>query len=120
MKPLIDDTHFGEITINGQFYAHDVIIRLNGKIEKRKKKLSKEIYGTSHLISIAEAKHIFEEGAKELIIGTGQTGYVKLSEEAADFFRQNKCEVRLFPTPKAVKEWNSDLGAAVGFFHITC
>jgi hypothetical protein len=52
--------------------AHDVIIRLNGQPEKRKKKLSKAIYpqdtlkgcGTSHIISLAEAEHVFEKGAE--------------------------------------------------------
>ena len=40
MKPRIDDTKFGSITIEGTVAEHDVIIRLNGQVEKRKKKLS--------------------------------------------------------------------------------
>ena len=48
----IDNTVFGSITIDGQTYSHDVIIRLSGKVEKRKKKLSKKIFGTSHTISL--------------------------------------------------------------------
>jgi hypothetical protein len=46
----IDGTSFGSITITGEKYEHDVTIRLNGKVEKRKKKLSKELFGTSHII----------------------------------------------------------------------
>ena len=42
MKPIINGTAFGSITIAGQLYEHDVIIRLNGKVEKRRKKLSKK------------------------------------------------------------------------------
>jgi hypothetical protein len=30
-----------------------VLIRLGGKVAKRKKKLSKAVYGTSHTISLA-------------------------------------------------------------------
>ena len=41
MKPRIDDTKFGSITIESTVAEHDVIIRLNGQVEKRKKKLSK-------------------------------------------------------------------------------
>ena len=41
----IDRTEFGEITIDGKTYEHDVIIRLSGEIVKRKKKLSKRLYG---------------------------------------------------------------------------
>ena len=51
----IDETEFGAITINGKTYDHDVIIRLSGAVEKRRKRLSKEMYGTSHIVSKAEA-----------------------------------------------------------------
>ena len=50
----IDRTSFGDITIDGQTYDHDVLIRLDGSIEKRKKKLSKKQYGTSHVVSLAK------------------------------------------------------------------
>ena len=47
----IDNTAFGSITIGGETYSHDVIIRLSGKVEKRKKNLSsKNIFGTSHTV----------------------------------------------------------------------
>jgi hypothetical protein len=51
MKPHIDQTMFGSITVEGTPFGHDVIIRLNGQIKKRKKKLSKAVYGTSHVRS---------------------------------------------------------------------
>jgi hypothetical protein len=44
----IEGTTFGSITIDGKSYEHDVIIRLSGEVLKRKKKLSKKYYGTSH------------------------------------------------------------------------
>ena len=53
MKPHINDTSFGSITIAHEEHEHDVIIRLNGEVEKRKKKLSKALYGTSHIVSLA-------------------------------------------------------------------
>ncbi len=71
MKPHIDQTTFGSITIEGVVFSHDVMIRHNGQVKKRKKKLSKALYGTSHLLSLAEAEHIYENGAQRLIIGTG-------------------------------------------------
>lgn len=40
MKPAIDQTDFGSITIEGTLFGHDVIIRQNGEVKKRKKKLS--------------------------------------------------------------------------------
>ena len=120
MKPTINSTHFGSITIEGEKYENDVVIRLGGEIKKRKKKLSKAIYGTSHVISLDEAKHIFEERAERLIIGTGQTGMVKLSDEAADYFRKNKCQVQMLPTPEAIRIWNKSDGEIIALFHVTC
>jgi hypothetical protein len=52
----IERTTFGTITIDGKTYEHDVIIRLSGEVVKRKKKLSKKYYATSHVLSKDEAK----------------------------------------------------------------
>jgi hypothetical protein len=120
MKPTIDRTVFGSITIAHEEYEHDVIIRLNGEVKKRKKKLSKALYGTSHIVSLAEAQYVYETGAKYLIIGTGQGGNVTLSDEATNYFRQVECEVQLLPTPQAIRAWNETEGAVIGLFHVTC
>jgi hypothetical protein len=85
MQPRIDRTRFGSVTIDGNAYEHDVLIRLGGELEKRKKKLSKAVYGTSHIISLAEARHVYQKGAELLLIGAGQSGTVTLSEEAAAY-----------------------------------
>jgi hypothetical protein len=91
VKPRIDRTRFGSVTIDGKVFEHDVIIRLDGKVAKRKKRLSKAVYGTSHTISLAEARHIYQKGAARLIIGAGQSGMVALSDEAATYFKRNNC-----------------------------
>lgn len=120
MDPKIDNTHFGSITIEDQKYPHDVLIRMGGKITKRKKKLSKQVYGTSHMLSKAEAHHVFEEGLETLIIGTGQFDRVRLSEEAQAFFDESGVEIILAGTPKAMKMWNQAEGKVVGLFLVTC
>ena len=120
MKPKIDGSSFGSITIDGQKYSHDVLIRLDGRVEKRKKKLSKAVYGTSHKLSLAEAQHVYQEGSERLIFGTGQGGLASLSQEAADYFVEHACEVVLLPTPKAVRAWNDAQEAVIGLFHVTC
>jgi len=120
MKPEIGSTEFGSITIEDETYEHDVVIHLDGTIVKRKKKLSKEIYGTSHKISLAEAEFVFEKGAQHLIIGSGQEGMVELSDEASQYFEEKDCEVFLFPTPEAIEAWNKAEGKTIGLFHVTC
>lgn len=120
MEPRIDRTTFGSMTIEGEVFERDVIIRLDGEVKKRKKKLSKEVYGTSHTISLDEAKHVYQKGAKRLIIGAGQYGLVELSEQAAEYLEGKGCQVELLPMKKAIKAWNEAEGAVIGLFHVTC
>jgi hypothetical protein len=120
MKPKIEKTKFGSITIAGKEYEVDVLIRLDGVVVKRKKKLSKEVFGTSHIVSLAEAEFVYEAGAEKIIIGSGQEGMLKLSDEAAAFFDKKECKVKLMPTSDAVRLWNKAKNRCIGLFHITC
>jgi hypothetical protein len=94
---MFEGTTFGTITIDGKTYEHDVIIRLSGEVMKRKKKLSKKYYGTSHVLSKDEAKFVFETGCEQLILGSGQMGNVHLSPEAEAYFAKKGCKVLLQP-----------------------
>jgi hypothetical protein len=116
----IEATTFGTITIDGKTYEHDVIIRLSGEIAKRKKKLSKKYYGTSHVLSKDEAKFIFEDGCEQLILGSGQMGNVHLSPEAEAYFAKKGCAVLLQPTPEAIYTFNHSHARKIGLFHVTC
>jgi hypothetical protein len=120
MEPRIDRTMFGSVTVGGETYDRDIIIRLSGKVKKRKKKLSKAIYGTSHVISLDEAKHVYQKGAERLVVGAGQYGMVELSDEAAEYLRERGCEVDLLPMKEALRAWNEAEGAVIGLFHVTC
>ena len=116
----IDGSEFGSITINGKTYDHDVVIRLSGKVEKRQKKLSKEQYGTSHIISKAEAKSVFEDGCGLLIIGAGQEGNVRLSPEARAYFEKKRCRVIVEPTQAAIQSFNHTRDKKIALMHVTC
>lgn len=116
----IEHTAFGEITIDGKTYEHDVVIRLSGEVVKRKKKLSKRLYGTSHIVSKDEAKFVFEKGCRHLILGSGQEGNVRLSQEAEAYFAKKDCQVVIQPTPQAIRIFNKSHGKKIGLFHVTC
>ena len=122
MKPRIDRTAFGSITIEGTVFEHDVIIRPDGRVKKRKKKLSKAVYGTSHTISLDEAKYVCDHapGADRLIVGSGQYGNVELSPQAAAYVEKRNFSVVLLPTPEVIDVWNETEGRAIGLFHVTC
>jgi hypothetical protein len=116
----IEGTTFGTIRIDGKTYDHDVIIRLSGEVVKRKKKLSKKYYGTSHTVSKDEAKFVFEKGCDELVVGSGQMGNLHLSPEAQAYFAKKGCKVLLQPTPAAIRLFNRSNANRVGLFHVTC
>jgi hypothetical protein len=120
MKPTLTGTGFGWIEVEGERVTHDILIGLDGEVRKRKKKLSKELYGTSHTISQAEAEYVHQEGAEGLLIGGGQFGRVSLSPEAEVFFKSKNCPVIIQPTPKAIQTWNDSQEKLIGLFHITC
>src|SRR6266403_1780108 len=116
----IDSTIFGAITIDGKTYQHDVVVRLSGEVVKRKKKLSKKYYGTSHVLSKDEAKFVFEDGCEQLILGSGQMGNVHLSPEAEAYFAKKGCTVLLQPTLEAIHTFNNSRAKKIGLFHVTC
>lgn len=120
MEPKINKSSFGSITVEGMDYDHDIIITLGGKVKKRKKKLSKAVYGTSHIISLEEVEYVFKEGAEGIIIGSGQYGAAELSMKAAGYLQQKNCEVKILSTPDAIREWNGAEGKWLALFHITC
>lgn len=116
----IDGTRFGSITIDGKTYEHDVLIDLSGAVSKRKKKLSKKVYGTSHTISRDEAEYVYQKGCEALILGTGQYDNVRLSPEAAAYFEKKDCPVIAKPTPEAIGTFNKSKAKKIGLFHVTC
>ncbi len=120
MKPHIDVTKFNYIQIDGDPYNFDILIRLDGTLEKRNKKLSKEALGTGHKLSLPEAEFSYEEGADMIIIGIGQQGMLELPDETMEFFRKMNCEVITALTPDAIQTYNSSTGKAIGLFHVTC
>lgn len=119
-RPVIQDTSFGSITVDGKTYAHDITISLEGQVRKRKKKLSKAIYGSSHTISLPEIEYVYEDHAEGIVIGSGQYGEAGLSKEASAFLAKKQCRVVLERTPEALGSWNRSEGNWIALFHVTC
>lgn len=120
MQPPIEAIRFGEIVIAGQTFTHDVVITPDGRVHKRKKKLSKALYGTSHILSLDEAKETLSQDVELLIIGAGLYDRLRLSPEAQAYLEALGCKVKLLPTEEAIKRWNEAQGKVIGLFHITC
>jgi hypothetical protein len=78
----IESTTFGSIPLTEKTMSTTSCF--SGEAVKRKKKLSKKLYGTSNTLSKDEAKFVFEKGCQQLIVGSGQHGIVHLSPEPAN------------------------------------
>ncbi len=120
MQPHIDAVRFGTVVVGGASYRHDIVISPEGQVERRQKELSKQLYGTSHTISAAEAQATWRPGVSTLIVGAGFLGRVRLSPEAAAFLAEQQCQVVIQPVRKAARLWNEARGQTAGLFHITC
>ena len=120
MKPRFARAAFGSILVDERPCDHDVYVRLNGKVKKRRKRLSRRVFGGSHVVSIEEARHVYQRGAKRLIVGAGYDGVLTLSPEASAYLKKHGCRVDMRSTPDAADLWNEARGPVIGLFHVTC
>src|SRR5258706_14991766 len=91
----IDSTICGAITIDGKTYEHDVVVRLSGEVVKRKKKLSKKLYGTSHVLSKDEAKFSLREGVRPGCHRLGSDGQRASVSGGGSLFRKKALRGRV-------------------------
>ena len=92
---------FGELEIDGQRYAHDVVID-GGQIRQRVKKASKayrEAYGHTPL-SLQEK---LPWGGRQLIVGTGMYGRLPVMPEVEQEAARRKVELVVVPTEEACR-----------------
>jgi glucokinase len=118
--PTIERVRFGEITIGGKAYKADVYIRADGKVKKRRKRIVREMYGSSRKIGPEELQKVLKGQPDTLVIGTGYKNKVTLTPEAEDFLRTRGTTVELLSTLKAVRAYNQAKGAKAALLHVTC
>ena len=116
----IDDVHFGLAIINGKEYPHDLYVRAEGKVVKRSKKHAREAYGTSHVLDAAELAKVCKGEPKELIIGNGFDGVLRLGEDGARYLEARGIAHRILRTPEAVAAYQAEPEGKALFLHVTC
>ena len=119
MKPTINTSKRGVISIQNTPINFDFYINPEGKILKRKKSESSHDPSSYQLLTLHEAGELYDPLINEMIIGYDDRNKIKLSNEATDFFEEKKCKIKLLPLKDAIKYWNRYEGHAVGLFHIT-
>ena len=116
MRPLIQTSDKGEISIQNKIISEDFYIDAEGHILNRKLKgLSQSL----NLLSLREAGELYDPNINEMIIGCDDDDKLKLSNEATDFFEEKRCKIKLLPIDEAITYWNRYEGHAVGLFHLS-
>ena len=73
-----------------------------GVPSKRKKELSRRLYGTSYVISLGEDQHIFERGDRLLIVGAGQLDLVAMGKSLVGSWARTDATYDCCPHPKPI------------------
>lgn len=120
---MIEEYHFGLIKIDGKIYSHDVEVRWSGKVLKWWR-------GESHIIDVDDLKRATEQNPDTIIIGTGQAGIAKVTENAQKFIQERRIKLIIDKTEEAVRTFNIILEESeteeekqnkiIGLFHLTC
>ncbi len=116
----IEDTAFGSIVIDGVSHRGDVVVRLSGRVEERRKELSRRHGGNSHTVSEDEMRDLAEDGCETVVIGTGQAGALCISAAAEAFLAERGVCLLTAPTPQAIRLYSRATAAKVGLFHVNC
>lgn len=120
---MIEEYHFGSITINGKTYNHDIEVRWTDEVLPWWRK-------ESHVIDVEDVKRAIEAEPELIIIGTGQSGVAKVTEAAQKEIKSHEIELIIDLTEPAIKTFNIQKEESlkeegrqkkvIGLFHLTC
>jgi len=115
-----DSTNFGEVIINGISYG-DVLIA-GGRVTPRDRNLLRNVLGTSHAIGEWEVEKLLRGNPQAIIIGTGQSGLLRVSNKVRERVEKAGIELIALETPEAIEEFNrlSKTKRVNALIHTTC
>jgi hypothetical protein len=115
----VDAYEFGQITIDGVSYEHDLVIE-RGTVRKRRKspsKARKPEFGHTPLTAAEEIPW----GGRRLWIGTGAHGGLPVADDLRGEARGRGVELLEKPTPEIVRLINRGLPPGTNvILHLTC
>ncbi len=120
---MIEEYQFGSITIDGKTYDHDVEVRWTSEILKWWRE-------ESHVIDVEDVKRAVEQNPETIVIGTGESGIARVTEEAKKFIQEKGIKLVIDKTEEATKTFNvineesvleeGKQNKVIGLFHLTC
>jgi len=120
---MIQEYHFGSITIDGQTYQHDVEVRWTGEVLPWPR-------DESHVIDVEDVLSALEQNPETLVIGTGERGMAQITERLKKEIKIRGVELIVDRTEQALKTFNvrkeesleeeGKQEKVIGLFHLTC
>jgi hypothetical protein len=120
---MIEEYHFGSITINGKIYHNDAEVRWTDEVLPWR-------FKKRHTIDVEEVKRAVAENPETIVIGKGESGLAEVTKEAQDFIKEKGIELIIDKTEEAVKTFNvikeesteeeGKQRKVIGLFHLTC
>jgi len=118
--PKITSTQFGSVGLDDETYDRDIYILAGGQVKKRRKKLARQVYGTSHKIGPDELARLCKGRPRIVFIGTGQQGVAELTEEGKRYLETRGIDYAALPTPQIVASYNACEKPKAALIHVTC
>jgi hypothetical protein len=112
---MIDGYEFGEITIDGKTYHHDVII-YKDRVDDAWRR------GESHKLSLGDIAQILDKKPEILVIGTGADGVMNVPADVITSIEAKGIRVIAKKTGDACEEYNSLSPSknVIAALHLTC
>jgi hypothetical protein len=120
---MIGEYRFGFITIDGKNYDSDVEVRWTDEILPL-------VFKERHKIGVEEVKRAINQKPNTIVIGTGESGLAKVTDEAKEKIKKNGIKFIIDKTEEAVKTFNvlkedseeeeGKQERVIGLFHLTC
>ncbi len=110
----IEKYRFGEITVDGKVYNHDVVL-VGGEVRRWVRK-------ESHNVLWEEVSPLLDFEPEVIIVGTGSGGVMGVSPEIVSKLRERGVEVIVERTGRAVEIYNkiSKEKRVAAVLHLTC
>jgi hypothetical protein len=111
----IEHYSFGKIVIDGKTYTSDLIIypdRIDPSWWRKE----------GHLLQIDDLSDVLKENPDLIIIGTGYSGVMRVSEDVIKFLKSKKINVIIEKTSEAVITYNKSpkTKKIIACLHLTC
>ena len=112
----INSTRFGSVTIDGRIYDEEdnYIIFWDGKVIGLHT-VERHVFGRTEL------EIILKKNPEMIIVGTGDSGLLRVSEEVRSLCRERRLKFIETISKEAITRFNENLDKkVVAFIHVTC